>query len=71
MKLSTDVLAQAGYHAYGRSTGWKNYQGLDMPAWDALGDGIQNAWRAAAVEIVSLVETSTRPGTRTAHGSAD
>ncbi len=60
MKLGTDLLAQSAYVAYGRSTGWKNYQGLDMPGWADLGDNIQNAWRVAVVEVVTLIEQHSR-----------
>ncbi len=61
MRISTDLLAQSAYLAYGRSTGFKNYQGLDMPRWDDLGESIQGAWRAAVSEVASLVEQHSRP----------
>lgn len=41
-------LARETYCAYGSATGWKNYQGNDMPAWDDLGQPIQDAWIAAS-----------------------
>lgn len=46
-----DTLARLAYAAYGDSTGGKNYQGLPMPAYDALGESIQAAWRSAAGAI--------------------
>ena len=48
-----EQLAIIAYRAYGDSVDWKNYQGLPIPAWDALGDAIREAWRVAA-EAVSL-----------------
>lgn len=60
MNLGVDLLAQSAYVAYGRSTGWKNYRGLDMPRWEDLGEAIQNAWRAAVVEVATLIEQHTR-----------
>lgn len=46
-------LAKLAYTAYGLSTGGKNYQGLPMPDWDALGDSIQGAW-VSAINAVTL-----------------
>lgn len=42
------ALARSAYEAYGRTTDFKNYQGLPMPRWDDLGEAIQLAWTAAA-----------------------
>lgn len=47
-----DARAQSAYHAYGRSTEFKNYRGDPMPAWQALPVAIQRAW-AEAVRAVS------------------
>lgn len=47
------ALAQCAYLAYGNATDGKNYQGLPMPDWAALGPTIQQAWRQAAAEIAS------------------
>jgi hypothetical protein len=41
------IIAKLAYAAYGESTGFKNFQGNQMPAWDDLGTPIQNAWIAA------------------------
>lgn len=41
-------LGQVAYEAYGESTGWKTYNGNEMPRWEALGEPIQQAWEAAA-----------------------
>ena len=51
--MSTDdvTLGQVAYAAYGRTTNNLNYQGLPMPAWDALGDTIREAWENAAKAI--------------------
>lgn len=45
---SPEELARKAYAAYGAVTGGKNYQGLPMPAFDALGEQIRGAWVAAA-----------------------
>lgn len=43
-----EALAQHAYDRYGATTDHKNYQGLPMPAWEALPPKIQQAWRNAA-----------------------
>lgn len=48
---TTREMAEAGYAAYGASTGHKNYQGLPMPTWSDLTDRIQLAWIEAAGAI--------------------
>ncbi len=53
-----EFLAQAAYRAYGDSTGWKNYQGLDMPRWEDLGEHIQRAWRAAVFDVLERTGAS-------------
>lgn len=40
-------IARAAYHAYAATTDNKNYQGLEMPAWEKLPEKIQTAWQAA------------------------
>ncbi len=47
-----DALARMAYNAYGESTGWRNFQGNPMPAFDALGQSIQDAWVAAATAVL-------------------
>jgi hypothetical protein len=49
-------LGQVAYTAYGRTTGFKNYQGLPMPSWEDLGDTIRRAWENAA----SAAQSATR-----------
>jgi hypothetical protein len=49
--------ARQAYNAYGRTTNFKNYQGLAMPAWENLPDPIRVAWVAAVKQAVtSFVE---------------
>lgn len=43
-----EKLARQSYYAYGSVTGFRNYQGLPMPEWEALTDKIHEAWKAAA-----------------------
>jgi hypothetical protein len=45
-------LAQIAYEAYGEHTDGKNYQGLPMPVWRDLPQGIQAAWTAAVDAVV-------------------
>lgn len=40
--------AQRAYAAYGHATGGLTFDGRPMPAWDDLGETIQQAWTAAA-----------------------
>ncbi len=47
-------LARQAYTAYGQVTGFKNFQGLPMPAFDDLGDTIRAAWYAAAERVYEL-----------------
>lgn len=49
-------LAKGAYHAYGETTGFKNFRGEPMPEWDDLGDTIQRAWIAAASAVRLAVE---------------
>lgn len=46
-------LAMLAYQAYGKSVGYKNYQGLPMPQWGNLSPAIKDAWVAAAKESVA------------------
>jgi len=50
--LDIDQLAREAYDAYGEVTDHKNYRGERMPAFDDLGDTIQEAWRAAVRRVV-------------------
>lgn len=49
-------MAKLAYAAYGQTTDFKNYQGLPMPAWDALGDTIQAAWVSAINAVAAYLE---------------
>ena len=44
-------MAKIAYAAYGETTGFKNFQGNPMPAWEQLGEPIQKAWIAAAEAV--------------------
>jgi hypothetical protein len=43
---------EQAYDAYGKTTDYKNYQGLPMPAWGDLTDKIREAWENAAGAVV-------------------
>jgi hypothetical protein len=49
--------ARIAYTAYGRQTGFKNFVGDPMPAFDDLPDQIRGAWIAAAGVIWDLATT--------------
>lgn len=49
-----EQLAREAYAAYGTVTGFKNYLGGPMPAFDDLGDTIHAAWLAAAERVYTL-----------------
>ena len=52
MKFNIIKLAKEGYDAYGEMAKWKNFQGADMPQWDALPDKIKRSWCSATHAIV-------------------
>lgn len=41
-------LGQRAYAAYGEVTGGRTHDGRQMPAWEELGEQIQQAWNVAA-----------------------
>lgn len=43
------------YTAYGRSTGFLNYQGNPMPSWADLTPAIRAAWEAAAQGAIRFI----------------
>lgn len=47
-RVDWEAVAKEAYRAYGQVTDFKNYQGLPMPAWEALTPTISKAWIAAA-----------------------
>lgn len=49
------LFAMAAYAAYGKTTNYKNYQGLPMPLWPDLTPIIQQAWINAAQAAVAHV----------------
>jgi hypothetical protein len=50
--MNWELIAQSAYAAYGRTTDFKNYQGLPMPKWEDLPENIQKAWVAAVTNAV-------------------
>ena len=58
--FDAQVFAKSAYNAYGEVTGFRNYAGLPMPAWEDLTPKIQEAWRAAVSDVaVNLLKTRT------------
>lgn len=47
-------LAEAAYVAYGQCVGFKNYQGLLMPAYGDLTTAIKAAWHGAALSFCRI-----------------
>ena len=45
------AMAQKAYAAYGKTTNFKNYQGLPMPEWADLPEQIKEAWMASTLEV--------------------
>lgn len=54
--MTDTELAEIAYHAYGETTGFKNYQGLPMPEWDSLGEKIRTAWTAAVSAVLDAYD---------------
>ena len=52
-------LAEVAYEAYGKTTDFKNYQGLPMPSFADLPEKIQMAWCNAALAIKGSVLRKT------------
>ncbi len=48
-------LGRTGYEAYGKTTDFKNYQGLPMPDWEELPEQIRSAWVSAAIAVAKKV----------------
>lgn len=55
-------MAKEAYHAYGKVTQFKNFQGNPMPEWDALTPTIRQAWVAAATKAAALAALDERAG---------
>lgn len=55
MKLRGVDLGRVGYEAYGDYTGWKTFDGRDMPHWANLGERVQASWRVAGAAIREAV----------------
>jgi len=47
-------LGARAYAAYGKATGGLTHDGRVMPAWEDLGEQIQQAWTAAARAIYTM-----------------
>lgn len=59
--MDNQELAQAAYAAYGRTTDFKNYQGLSMPEWKLLPPIIQEAWTNSAVTVAIISKPPKEP----------
>lgn len=53
--------ARLAYHAYGDSTGWKNFRGDPMPGWQDLPEATRQAWEAAAQAAARVPASCTPP----------
>lgn len=49
------------YEAYGAHTGNLNYQGLPMPAWEALPEKIRGAWREVSRKAKEMYGAEAAP----------
>lgn len=52
-----EKLAKIAYAAYGKTTDYKNYQGLPMPSWDELPVMIKTAWMEATAAVVEAFDS--------------
>lgn len=57
--IDTMAITRDAYQAYGDSRDWKAYDGKPMPAFDALPDGIRDAWRASVLKTIESYERAT------------
>lgn len=57
---------QIGYEAYGKTAGWKTFDGRRMPSWEEAGDETRRRWHVAAHGILDAYaharEDSERSG---------
>ena len=51
-----EALAKRAYEAYGKTTDFKNYQGLPMPKWEDLPEKIKDAWLNACLEVIKAIQ---------------
>lgn len=51
---------RGAYTAYARATGGKNFQGNDMPVFDALPPKIRGAWEAAVISVCIAEQDEAR-----------
>lgn len=59
--------AQAGYEAYGQSTGGKTWDGKPMPTWEEICERtphVKAAWETAAANIIKNNEERAKIGDR-------
>jgi hypothetical protein len=56
--MNWENIARFGYEAYAKSTGWKTFDGRDMPPWADLPRRTIDAWIAAAQEIVQVAHAA-------------
>jgi hypothetical protein len=49
-----DEIARSAYHGYARSTHNKNFQGNEMPAWEALPEAIRVAWAVSVKTAIRI-----------------
>ena len=57
--IDTMAITRDAYQAYGDSRDWKAYNGEPMPTFDALPDGIRDAWRASVLKTIESYERAT------------
>ncbi|MFF0597934.1 hypothetical protein [Streptomyces antibioticus] len=56
-------LARAAFAAYGDAAGGLTHDGRTIPAWEDLGEHVQQAWTAAATAVFRKVTAPRSEGT--------
>jgi hypothetical protein len=62
--IDTLAITRDAYQAYGDCRDWKAYDGKPMPTFDALPDGIRDAWHASTRKVIDSYQrasTVTQP----------
>jgi hypothetical protein len=68
--VDTIAITRDAYQAYGDCREWKAYNGQPMPTFEALPDGIRDAWHTATLKAIDSYVRATTVTVREPVGSA-